>query len=138
VRSVVAVFSLFLLSALTSSISRAAPAPLDLHADVLPSAGPQEVIFVEHDFDPGDSSGLHIHHGVELTYVLKGTMQLAIDGQPPRIVHAGDSFRIERDTPHEVRNVGRSKGALIISYLMDKGVPWKIPVTATITPPAKP
>jgi quercetin dioxygenase-like cupin family protein len=54
------------------------------------------------------------------------------------LVHAGDSFRVERDTPHEVRNVGRGSGAPIISYLMDKGVPWKIPISASPNATAKP
>jgi quercetin dioxygenase-like cupin family protein len=136
----VAVFALALLSAALPNLSHAgtAAAPLDLHVDVLPGTAPQEVILVEHDFDHGDSSGLHIHHGVELAYVLKGDLQVTIEGQPPRLVHAGDSFRVERDTPHEVRNVGRGTAALIISYLMDKGVPWKIPVTETSNAPKKP
>jgi quercetin dioxygenase-like cupin family protein len=139
-QTLVAVFALVLISAALPNLSRAGPAApaLDLHADVLPGTTPQEVILVEHDFDPGDSSGLHIHHGVELAYVLKGALQVTIEGQPPRLVHAGDSFRVERDTPHEVRNVGRGTAALIISYLMDKGVPWKIPVTGISNAPAKP
>jgi quercetin dioxygenase-like cupin family protein len=91
-QTLVAVFALVLLSAALPNLSHARPAaaPLDLHADVLPGTVPQEVILVEHDFNPGDSSGLHIHHGVELAYVLKGDLQVTIERQPPRLVHAGE------------------------------------------------
>jgi quercetin dioxygenase-like cupin family protein len=65
-------------------------------------------------------------------------MQVTIQGQRPRLVHTGDRFRVERDTPHEVRNVGRGSGAPIISYLVDKGVPWKIPVSASFNAAMKP
>jgi quercetin dioxygenase-like cupin family protein len=112
--------------------------PLDLHTDVLPSSVPQEVILVEHDFEIGESSGHHIHHGVELAYVMKGDLILYIAGRPPRRLHTGESFRVERDTTHEVRNVGTGPAALIITYLMDKGVPWKIPVGASAKPVDKP
>ncbi len=103
---------------------------LDIRTDVHPSTVPQEMMLVEHDFQPGDSSGWHIHHGDELAYVLAGTFELRIAGAQTRLVSAGDSFRILRDTPHEVRNVGKETGKLIISYLMDKSVPWKILVAA--------
>jgi quercetin dioxygenase-like cupin family protein len=125
-----AAFALLVGSASMPNPSQAGTPPLlDLHADVLPGAAAQEIMLVEHDLDPGANSGWHIHHGIELAYSLRGTMRVTIDGKPPRVIHAGDSFRVERDTPHEVENVGRGTAALIISYLMDKGVPWKIPVT---------
>lgn len=74
-QTLVVVFALVLLSAALPNLSHARPAaaPLDLHADVLPGTFPQEVILVEHDFNPGDSSGLHIHHGVELPMCSKET-----------------------------------------------------------------
>jgi len=102
----------------------------DLHVDVAPSAVPQEVQLVEHDLRKGQSSGWHIHHGVELTYVQQGRLQLNVAGQAPMNLRAGDSFEIARDRPHEVRNVGSGRAILIISYLMDKGVPGMIPVPA--------
>ena len=98
--------------------------------DVAPSAVPQEVQLVEHHLRKGQSSGWHIHHGVELTYVQQGRLQLNVAGQAPVNLRAGDSFEIARDRPHEVRNVGSGRAILIISYLMDKGVPGMIPVPA--------
>jgi quercetin dioxygenase-like cupin family protein len=103
---------------------------LNLQADVVPSATPQEVQFVEHDFNKGDTSGWHIHHGVEMAYVLKGDFAFRIGGQGPIMLHIGDSIEVPRDTPHRVDNVGPGEGKLIISYLIDKGGPQKIPVPA--------
>ena len=106
----------------------------DLHVDVTPSATPQEVQLVEHDFDPGESSGWHIHHGVELAYVLKGDLELKVAGRPTLTLHAGDSFEVPRDTPHEATNIGTTPAGLIISYLIDKGGPVKIAVPAPAAP----
>ncbi len=100
----------------------------NLHIEVTPSAVAQEVQLVEHDFGRGESSGWHIHHGVELAYVLKGEIRLSVAGKAPVVLHAGDSFEVARDTPHEATNIGSGQAALIISYLIDKGVPGKIPV----------
>jgi quercetin dioxygenase-like cupin family protein len=103
-----------------------------IRTDVIPSSVPQEVMLVEHDFAPGDSSGWHIHHGAELAFVLSGTFELRIAGEKLRLVTPGDTFRIARETPHEVRNVGKTDGHLIISYLMDKGVAWMVAVEEPI------
>ncbi|HEY3798030.1 MAG TPA: cupin domain-containing protein [Caulobacteraceae bacterium] len=102
----------------------------NLHVDVTPSAVPQEVQLVQHDFAPGETSGWHIHHGVEMAYVLTGDLQISVAGRAPIVVHPGDSFMVPRDTPHEARNIGARPASLILSYLMDKGVPAKIAVPA--------
>ncbi len=83
---------------------------------------------MERDFKPGETSGWHLHHGVEMTYLLRGEMELRVLGAAPRHLHAGDHFRIERDVPHEGRNVGRAEAAMIICYLKDKSAPMKVPV----------
>jgi quercetin dioxygenase-like cupin family protein len=106
----------------------------DLHVDVTPSSVPREVQLVEHDFGPGESSGWHIHHGVEMAYVLRGELRLQVVGRPAITVNPGDSFPIARDTPHEARNLGPGEAALIISYLLDKGSPGKIAVPAPAAP----
>jgi quercetin dioxygenase-like cupin family protein len=67
---------------------------------------------------------------VELAYVLSGDLRLTVAGEPPVVFHAGDSFRIPRDTPHDGLNVGSTPVRLIVSYLMDKGAPTRIPVPA--------
>jgi hypothetical protein len=88
----------------------AAPPP-DIHVDVPARSKGLEVNVVEHDLAPGQSSGWHIHHGIEIAYVV-----------------AGETFEIERDTPHIGTNDGTVPAAMLITYLKDKAGPWKIPV----------
>jgi quercetin dioxygenase-like cupin family protein len=106
----------------------------DLHVDVTPSSVPQEVQLVEHDLRKGQSTGWHIHHGVELTYVQQGHVQFNVGSQGPINLRAGGSIEIERDTPHKATNVGSERAILIISYLMDKGAPAAIPVPGPTVP----
>jgi quercetin dioxygenase-like cupin family protein len=106
----------------------------DLHVDVTPSSVPQEVQLVEHDLKKGQSSGWHIHHGVELAYVQQGHVAFNVGGQGPINLRAGGSIEIDRDTPHKATNVGPGRAILIISYLMDKGAPAAIPVPAPTAP----
>jgi quercetin dioxygenase-like cupin family protein len=103
----------------------AAPAPPQ--ADVAPGGAPQTVIVMRRDFAPGENAGWHIHHGVEMTYVVKGEMRLFVAGQAPRVVRAGDNFQVPRDTPHNAINEGDGPAELIVTYLIDKGGPIKIP-----------
>jgi quercetin dioxygenase-like cupin family protein len=42
----------------------------------------------------GGSTGRHTHPGIETGYVLEGTTLLAIDGEAPRTLRAGDSYSI--------------------------------------------
>jgi quercetin dioxygenase-like cupin family protein len=104
--------------------------PPDIHVDVPNSAKGMEVNVVEHDFAPGESSGWHIHHGYEIAYVLSGAMNVQIAGGPIRHVTAGDTFEIDRDTPHIGTNGGTETARLLITYLRDKAGPVKIPVPA--------
>jgi quercetin dioxygenase-like cupin family protein len=112
---------------LAASAAMADPAPLDFQLDVPTGGAPQQVVFVEHDFAKGESTGLHIHHGVEMTFVMKGTMRVSIQGQAPFVVQAGGSFRVEREVPHDAMNVGDGKASLIITYVVDQGRPLKEP-----------
>lgn len=104
-----------------------AAAPLDLETDVPMGGAPQSVVMIEHDFAKGESTGLHIHHGVEMSYVKRGTMRVSIQGQAPFVVHVGGSFHVEREVPHVAVNIGRGEARLIITYVVDKGRPLKEP-----------
>ena len=101
--------------------------PPDIHVDV-PDRKGQEVNVVEHDIAPGQSVGWHIHHGVEITYVLSGAIELQISGSPIRYVQTGETFEVGRDVPHRARNSGTTTARLLITYLRDKKGPLKIDV----------
>ena len=100
----------------------------DMRVDVAATGAPQQVQVVQRDFAVGQSSGWHIHRGVELAYVLRGDLQVTVSGRPSITVHAGDSFQVARDMPHEARNIGAAPAALIVTYVVDKGAPLKIKV----------
>ena len=44
------------------------------------------------EFIPGGQAGRHTHPGEELGYVVEGTLQLLVDGQPPKTFKAGEVF----------------------------------------------
>lgn len=105
----------------------AAPPPLDLEQDVDMSGPPQQVVFMERDMAPGQSSGMHIHHGVEMNVLIEGAVRVSVQGQPPRVMHAGDSILIPREVPHEAVNIGDGPARIVITYVVDKGRPLKEP-----------
>jgi len=117
-----------LLAALAPVAPSAAPALPDIHVDVPANPKNLEVNVVEHDLAPGQSSGWHIHHGVEIAYVLSGAINMQIAGGPIRHVVKGETFEIERDTAHNGTNASTTEPvALLITYVKDKG-PVSIPV----------
>lgn len=103
-------------------------AALNLTTDVDMSGAPQQVVFLERTFAPGQSSGLHIHHGVEMNVVIAGEVRVTVQGQPPRVMREGDSITIAREVPHEAVNTGTVPARIIITYVVDKGRPLKDPV----------
>ncbi|HZZ87083.1 MAG TPA: cupin domain-containing protein [Caulobacteraceae bacterium] len=127
------VVSGFVAACLLGTAPTVIAAPLDLRADVVPQTAPQEVRLIERDVAAGESTGWHLHHGVEMTYVLSGDLRLEVAGQAVRTLHAGDSFEVPRDTPHRASNDGPAVTALIISYLIDKG-----PGATVRLPPPRP
>jgi len=58
---------------------------------------------------PGAGSGdSYSHEGEEFLYVLRGVLDIELDGQSHRL-NSGDSFYFESSTPHTWRNSGRSE-----------------------------
>jgi Cupin domain len=51
----------------------------------------REVIQVRVDFAPGVAFGRHSHPGAEVAYVLEGTLEYQLDGEPPVTLKAGEA-----------------------------------------------
>lgn len=64
----------------------------------------------------------HEHPGIEVTYVLAGSVTLAIAGKPERVLHAGESFLIPAGTTHKIVN-GASASELLSTYVLEEGKP---------------
>jgi quercetin dioxygenase-like cupin family protein len=71
---------------------------------------------------PGAMAGRHRHPGVEIGYVLEGSVTLEHEGQPAKALKAGDSFKNEPGV-HNARNTGTTPVKILAVYLVEKGKP---------------
>jgi quercetin dioxygenase-like cupin family protein len=83
----------------------------------------QEVVQVRVDFAPGAAFGMHTHPGIEVAYVLEGTLEYAFEDKPPVTLKAGQSLFIPAGTPHAAHNPGQTSAAELATYLVEKGKP---------------
>ncbi len=80
------------------------------------------------EFDPGVAAGRHTHPGEELGYLLEGQIELLIDGQPPKLVKAGETFFVPAGLVHDGKNTGSGKAKVLATYFVEKGKPVATPV----------
>src|SRR5208283_5426312 len=60
----------------------------------------REAIQMRGDFPAGVTTPKHTHPGEELVYVLEGTLEFQLEGQPPVTVKAGEVFFVPTGTVH--------------------------------------
>lgn len=82
---------------------------------------------VRAEFEPGAVVGRHTHPGEELGYVIEGQLELRIEGQPPRVVKAGESFFVPAGVIHDGTNTGSGKAKVFATYIVEKGKPVATP-----------
>lgn len=83
----------------------------------------REVVQTRVDFAPGASFPRHKHPGEEIIYVIEGSIEYDIDGQPPVTVKAGGVLFIPAGTVHAAKNVGNVNAAELGTYVVEKGRP---------------
>jgi quercetin dioxygenase-like cupin family protein len=83
----------------------------------------REVIQVRVDFAPSAAFPMHTHPGVEVAYVLEGTLEYSFEDKPPVTLKAGQSLYIPPGMPHAARNPGGAQAAELATYLVEKGKP---------------
>ena len=88
----------------------------------------REVVQTRVDFAPGASAPRHMHFGEEVVYVLKGTLEYHLEGQPIARLNAGDVLFIPSGKPHAVTNVGLESASELATYVVEKGKPLVVPV----------
>jgi quercetin dioxygenase-like cupin family protein len=76
---------------------------------------------------PGACAGRHTHPGVESTYVMEGAILLKVQGQPDRILKAGESFQVPPNTPHDGCTVPGEVFKVLGTYIVEKGKPLASP-----------
>ena len=65
----------------------------------------------------------HWHPGEEIIYVLEGKLEYEIDGEPGRIVSAGEALTVPAERVHSVRNIGDGTATELATYVVEKDRP---------------
>jgi quercetin dioxygenase-like cupin family protein len=119
---------LVLVSGLAIHVARAQQAGVkrtDLQQHDLSAPG-REVIQVRVDIEPGVLAARHSHPGEEIIYVLGGTLEYQLDGQPPVTLKAGGVLFIPAGTIHSAKNVGTDNASELATYVVEKGKPLSV------------
>ena len=121
----IAIAVLLVSSVLASHVTQAQQAGIkrtDVLRQDLDIAG-REVIQARVDFAPGVAFARHSHPGVEIAYVLEGTLEYQLDGKPPVTLKAGEALFIPAGAVHTAKNVGAVNAAELATYIVEKGKP---------------
>ena len=86
-----------------------------------PGSTTHELVMAVVAVAPGGNSGRHRHPGVEVGYVLEGTLQVERDGQPTETVAAGNPFK--NDGIHAAVNRGTAPAKILAVFAVEKGKP---------------
>jgi quercetin dioxygenase-like cupin family protein len=114
----------------------AVPAGPDKQVYDIPAGSKDQQILIQvRDLKDGESVTPHIHHGVEMTEVVTGTFELYVKGQPMKVIHAGESFIVPREAPHDARAApGSTPVHLAVTLVIDKGTAPRTPVSDVLIP----
>ena len=93
----------------------------------------REVVQTRVDLDPGYIAPRHKHPGEEIIYVLEGTLEYQIEGQPTVTVKTGDVLFVPAGVIHSVKNIGTGNGAELATYIVEKGKPLITLVNDTLS-----
>ena len=80
-----------------------------------------ELVMAVVEIAPGGQSGKHRHPGIEVGYVLEGTLEVERPGQPNEILRAGQSFK--NDAIHTAMNKSMWPTRILAVFAVEKGKP---------------
>jgi quercetin dioxygenase-like cupin family protein len=95
--------------------------PTDLQHDL--SVPGHEAVQAPVDIGPTAPFVKHTHPGEGIIYVLEGSLEYEIQGQPTTTVRVGDVLFVPAGAVHAVRNVGSGNAAELATYVVEKGKP---------------
>lgn len=87
----------------------------------------REAIMAIAELAVGGTAPRHTHTGEEIGYVLEGVGVVEMEGAEPRELKAGDAFFVPPNTPHLVRNIGKTPWKAVSTYLIEIGKPLAVP-----------
>ncbi|WP_138734735.1 cupin domain-containing protein [Modestobacter excelsi] len=103
-----------------------------------PSSVPgREFVQVLTEIPRGVESGWHTHPGEEVGYLIGGTVELCVEGQPTRTVRAGEGFLVPPHTPHNARDLGPGTGRMVSTYLVEVGQPLSVLTGGPVVPASR-
>ncbi|REG45509.1 quercetin dioxygenase-like cupin family protein [Paraburkholderia sp. BL6669N2] len=82
-----------------------------------------QVVQARVDIDPGMVAPGHRHPGAEVVYVLEGSLEYHLEGNPPVTLKTGDVLFIPAGVAHSAKNVGRDNGTELATYIVETGKP---------------
>jgi quercetin dioxygenase-like cupin family protein len=83
----------------------------------------REVVQQRVDIGPDATPIKYTHPGEEIIYILEGSLEYQIEGQPTGTCHAGDALTDPAGTFRAVRNAGSGNAAELATYAVEKGKP---------------
>jgi quercetin dioxygenase-like cupin family protein len=92
-----------------------------------PGNAAYEAVLGVAELPPGGSAGKHRHHGIEVGYVLEGSLAIEHEGQPVESFTAGQAFK-DIGGVHNARNPGKVPTRILAVYIVEKGKPLAEPV----------
>jgi|SRR5581483_2887116 len=109
------------------------PGPGTLFSTPLADVPGKHLVVVALEWDPksGQHSTPHRHPGSVYVYVTKGAARLGIEGQPVRVVHAGESFFEPMGAVHTVAESASATEPVsaIAVMIVPDGAPLLTPVS---------
>ncbi len=82
-----------------------------------------ETVVAEVNIGVGGREGRHFHAGTLVGYLLEGELTLELEGQPTKIVKAGEAVLIEPLQVHEGFNKGGVPIKALVTFIVEKGKP---------------
>jgi len=86
-----------------------------------PGSQTHEAVMAIGELEPGAVSGRHRHPGIEIGYLLEGSIRVEHDGRAAIVLKPGSSFK--NDGVHNVTNTGATPAKVLAIYLVEKGKP---------------
>jgi quercetin dioxygenase-like cupin family protein len=119
----VAVFALGVATTLVAQTLTDSPQRIEQKRADLSGAPGMEVIASVGEYKPGESIGLHIHHGIEAAYVVQGAM-VQVPGKDASSLTTGATLLNLREVRHGgFKVVGDTPLKLFTVHIVDKGKP---------------
>ena len=85
-----------------------------------PEAKDKDIIVQRIELAPASSAAPHVHPGMVTGYVVSGTLEFQVAGEPLLTLHAGDTFFEPPGSKHMVaRNPDKSEKTVLIAFVVN-------------------